>query len=296
MALPDKSLSKAFENMEVIGKGGCGTVYKGIDKISGKELALKVEHYAQKPQLLDSEMSTYRLLWKSPNAQNYIPCVYEFFDDEDRGYVMTMDLLDKNLGEVFKLCNKKFSLRTILILADQMFGILEFIHSNGVVHKDIKPENFVFGKKEKKNSLFLIDFGMAGTFLDEAGNHIPFLEVNSFRGSLMYASINTHFCVEKTRRDDLFSLAYVFLKLLGGDLPWEGKEYDDVSFLKRTTNIGNILFKDYPEEFAIYFDYCYEMWYRGVPDYEYMKGLFRNLFKKMGFEYDPKSPFEWDSL
>ena len=62
-----------------------------------------------------------------------------------------------------------------------------------LIHRDIKPDNLLMGLRNKRNQLFLIDFGLAKRFKDpKTGKHIPFREGKCLTGTARYASINTH--------------------------------------------------------------------------------------------------------
>ena len=291
-----KSLSASYESLEMIWKTLGGYISRGIEKTSKREVILKIEYEHAKPESLFFEAVFYKMLWENASAENYIPRFYGYFSDTEAPiYYMETDLLGNTLEEVFKMCNNKFSLKTILILGEQMISILDFIHSQGIVHRDFKPANLVFGRKEKKNRLFLIDFEISENLIKD-GKHIPYDDFDDFIGSLYYASVNAHYGVLPTRRDDLSGLAYIFLKLLKGKLPWEDeKEYMKVSEMKRYTTSAK-LFEGFPEEFAILYDYAYNMWFEVKPDYDYVRKLFGDLYKKMGFDNEPKGEFEWNSI
>jgi serine/threonine protein kinase len=109
-----------------------------------------------------------------------IPSV-KWFGSEGDYNVLVIDLLGPSLEDLFNFCGKKFSLKTVLMLADQMLHRLEYMHSRSYIHRDVKPDNFLIGTGSKKHICHIIDFGLAKKFQDpRTGRHIPYLEVSRF--------------------------------------------------------------------------------------------------------------------
>ena len=137
--------------------------------------------------------------------------------------ILIMDLLDHSLEDLFNYCNRHFSLLTTLMAVDQMISRIEFIHSRNFIHRDVKPDNFIMGRGNKKYQLYAIDFGLAKRYRDpRTGIHIPYKDGKSLTGTARYTSINTHLGIEQARRDDIEALGYILIYFMKGNLPCQG--------------------------------------------------------------------------
>ncbi|KAF3575074.1 hypothetical protein F2Q69_00060463 [Brassica cretica] len=264
--------------------------------VTGEEVAVKLEPAKTKHPQLHYESKIYMLL----QGGTGIPSL-KWFGVQGDYNAMVIDLLGPSLEDLFNYCNRKLTLKAVLMLADQLISRVEYMHSRGFLHRDIKPDNFLMGLGRKANQVYIIDFGLAKKYRDlQTHRHIPYRENKNLTGTARYASVNTHLGVEQSRRDDLESLGYVLMYFLRGSLPWQGlkagtkkQKYDRISEKKVSTPI-EVLCKSYPPEFVSYFQYCRSLRFEDKPDYSYLRRLFRDLFIREGYQFD--YVFDWTAL
>lgn len=285
-----------YKKLEKIGSGSFGEIFNGIDLETNEKVAIKTEPIdAKVPQLL-TEARLYQFLNTDPVASDKgIPKVY-YAGQADQSNFLVMDLLGPSLEQLFQKCKQKFSLKTVLLLADQMITQLEFLHGKLFLHRDIKPDNYLIGVGRKAHKVFMIDFGLAKRYASRDQKHIPYREGKELTGTARYASINSHLGVELSRRDDLESLAYVLLYFAKGSLPWQNlkfttkeEKYEKILQRKISTKV-EMVSEGCPEEFGAFLSYAKSLKFDEKPDYSYCKGIFQKLFESEKYEHD----FEYD--
>lgn len=281
-----------------LGAGSFGSIYEGKHKVTGKETAIKFEPLKTKyPQLL-YESRLYKILWDEKAIG--IPKVH-WYGVENNYNVMVMDKLGPSLEDLFDFSSRKFTLKTILQLMDQLIYRLEYIHSKKFIHRDIKPENFLMGREKRGHWLYIVDFGLAKKFIDEkTGKHIKFKKHKSLTGTARYTSINSHMGFEQSRRDDLESLGYMIMYFNRGSLPWQGlraatkeQKYDKISDKKMITSVDSLC-KGFPQEFCIYLNYVKNLRFEEKPDYNFLRKIFHDLYVRQNFVMD--NLYDWNSL
>jgi casein kinase 1 alpha len=279
-----------------IGSGSFGDIYLGINIQNGEEVAVKLESIkARHPQLL-YESKVYKILHGGVG----IPHI-RYYGIERDYHCLVMDLLGPSLEDLFNFCSRRFTMKTVLMLADQMIGRIEYMHVKNFIHRDIKPDNFLMGIGRHCNKLFIIDFGLAKKYRDSRTRvHIPYRDNKNLTGTARYASVNAHMGIEQSRRDDMESLGYVLMYFNRGNLPWQGlkaankkQKYEKISEKKMTTPVETLC-KGFPSEFSMYLNYCRGLRFDEAPDYMYLRQLFRILFRTLNHQYD--YTFDWTML
>ncbi|CUM52272.1 uncharacterized protein AC631_02740 [Debaryomyces fabryi] len=289
----DLRVGKKYRIGRKIGSGSFGDIYLGTNIISGEEVAIKLENTKAKHPQLEYEAKVYKAL----SGGVGIPFV-RWYGTECDYNAMVIDLLGPSLEDLFNYCNRKFTYKTVLLLADQLICRIEYIHARCFIHRDIKPDNFLMGIGRRGSQVNVIDFGLAKKYRDPRTHlHIPYRENKNLTGTARYASVNTHLGIEQLRRDDLESLGYVLIYFCRGSLPWQGlkaatkrQKYDRIMEKKMTTP-NDILTKGLPKEFLDYMNYIKTLRFDDKPDYPYLRKIFRDLFKRENYRYD--YVFDW---
>jgi len=276
-----------------IGAGSFGDVHIGTNAKTGREVAIKMESVKVKqPQLL-YEAKLYKMI-----AGCYgVPEVHWYGVEGDTN-VMVIDLLGPSLEDLFNFCDRKFSLKTLLLVSEQMLSVIEAVHANNFIHRDIKPENFLMGAGRTEKQLFIIDFGLARKYRDpNSQEHIAYRDGKQLTGTARYTSINTHVGIEQSRRDDLEAIAYVLFYFGRGSLPWQGlkgdpKDKHKLIQEKKESVPPEVLGKNLPSEFTTYLKYTRNLNFEDRPNYAFPRMLLQQLFVRKGFEKDMM--YDWD--
>ena len=292
----DPMIGRIFFNkytlIKKLGEGSFGAIYSA--KSQHNWYAIKLENKNRGQNLLENEAYIMSYL-----HGKRIPFIKSFGYSGDYN-VLVMELMGKSLEEIFEnLPIKKMTVNCVAKLGIQMIDILEYIHNKHIIHRDIKPDNFVMGKGEKSKYLYLLDFGLAKKYRSSTTlKHYPMNKKKKLTGTARYASINALNGLTQSRRDDLEAVGYVLLYFLRGKLPWQGlhvkkKEdrYHRIMEIKMETAPSQLC-QGFPKEYEIYVDYTRNLEYEQDPDYKFLKNLFNNILKED--KNNSENGYDWD--
>ena len=278
-----------------LGKGGFGQIYLGRNIRENYPIAIKVEDSSNRSHL----HLEYEIL-KDIQGGVGIPRIFKYRQGHNHNYLL-MELLGKSLDKLFTENNKSFSYKTIFQIGYQMIDRIQYVHSKGYIHRDIKPGNFVIGRGDKSKIIYLIDFGLSKRYIDpETQKHIPYKIGKGLTGTARYVSLFTHYGIEQARRDDIESIAFNLIYFARGKLPWQGvktknkKEKHKKIMESKLVHTPEILCSNLPEEFIKLLKYPKKLEFEEEPDYQKIKLMFKNYITKNGGIMDME--FDWDKI
>lgn len=205
-----------------------------------------------------------------------------------------MQLLGPSLSKLRRKY-KKFSLATTALLGKQMLSAIKDCHTiGGVIHRDIKPGNFCIANTPSSNGrarCYIIDFGLCRPYISSNGEIKEARKSVGFRGTAAYASLNAHEGKDLGRVDDLWSLFYVLVEFMTGDLPWKGRDKEQVTLFKRQMT-NPLLVANLPSPFLYMLQYLETLKFEDEPDYNRLDGYMNDLFRISGKDYNV--PYDWE--
>ena len=249
-------INKKYILLNKIGSGCFGSIYKGQNIRTKEYVAIKIEAIKDDLKLLKNESNIYQYLTGCEGIPNV-----KWFGKDKENYYMVINLLGNSLQDYMNKM-KKFSLALTLKIGIKILIIVKILHEKGLVHRDLKPDNFLFGINQV-NNIYLIDFGFSKPYI-ENGEHNKIKKICHMIGSKNYASISSHKCYDLSRRDDLESLAYILIYFYMGFLPW-----NNISDEEKIIDFKNDILKDnkYPFILLEFLRYSRTMEYEEKPNY-----------------------------
>jgi serine/threonine protein kinase len=275
MMLKNKLIFNKYKVKRFLGLSDFCWAYQGVNLKNNEPVFLKFEKKNFQFNFLESE--AYCLY----NLKGFgIPKLLSY-GKTGLYNVLIEELLGNSLWNLWKLKkkDKKSNLKNVCMVALQIINRLEYIHSKNYIHKDIKPQNFVNGRKDP-HIIYIIDFGFSHKYRSSrTGKHIKYINKKVSIGSLSFISINANIGYEQSRRDDLESLGYMLIFFANDNLPWMNFEDLNINKTKKCLKIYNSkktisvekICKGLPEEFIQYINYTRKLEFEEDPNYDYLR-------------------------
>eukprot|EP01065_Artemidia_motanka_P041216 TRINITY_DN5302_c9_g1_i1.p1 TRINITY_DN5302_c9_g1~~TRINITY_DN5302_c9_g1_i1.p1 ORF type:complete len:587 (+),score=181.37 TRINITY_DN5302_c9_g1_i1:49-1809(+) len=282
-----------------LGSGGFGDVFAGVSETTKEKVAIKIEQ----DDVIKSVIRVEAYIIQRLNPEGLTPGFPRVLWRGSNCFVM--DLMGPSLEDLLRaMPGRRFSLKTTLLLADEMLQRIQYLHRRSYVHRDVKPDNFLFGLGDRRGVLHLCDFGLSARYRDRTtGQHIKYLEGRSVYGTPYFVSLNAHGGVEQTTRDDLEALGYCLVYFAKGTLPWLGLRgqgvrrswHCRVAEKKRHTKL-KVICEGLPKEFQSYLTYVRGLSFGEYADYDYCRALFHMAYAKAGFQVDDPRVYDWTEV
>jgi serine/threonine protein kinase len=266
-------IGKKYILLDLIGSGSFGSIYEGVNVRTQEKVAIKVEPINNGTKLLKNETTIYQYLSNKPG----IPEI-KWYGKDNQNYYMVLNLLGESL-EALKERKGTFSLKTILQIGINVLDLLLTIHEAGLIHRDIKPDNFLLSLNDTNKKINIIDFGLCKSYLINE-KHIEMKQTSSLIGTPTYASINAHNFIELTRRDDLESLGYMLIYFYLGELEWQKIDSTNHTLIKEMKT--NVIYNSkIPPILIEYIKFVRSIEFEEKPYYHTLIEIFKNEIDKI---------------
>ena len=204
-------LQNRYRIEKQIGQGGMGKVYVATDERFKSVVAIKETVFEDKNLRRAFEREA-RLL--NSLKHSALPRVSDHFDEKDGQFLVMEYIAGEDLAEMMEQNGTAFSLEEVLNWANQLCDALEYLHSQNIIHRDIKPQNL---KLTPNGQIVLLDFGLAKGNATDAPHQTAAKSI--FGYSRNYASLEQIQGTGTEPRSDLYSLSATLYHLLTGIPP-----------------------------------------------------------------------------
>ncbi|KAH8108676.1 CK1/CK1 protein kinase [Phellopilus nigrolimitatus] len=271
-----------------LGSGYSGSIWRATNPFTGQVAAIKVQD-------VDHECPTNRYergFYPSLQGGVGMPTLWAAGIQGDYDYLV-IDLLGPSLDNMYRKNNKRMDLRSTICIAMQVISRLEFMHSRGILHRDIQLGNCVVGLEKNEGVIYMIDFGFSKRYIDpHTHKHIPDSKAKrDFIGNYWFSSVNVH-CRGKvpSRRDDMEALALMLIHLVTENgLPWtrngvpKTDKLHDIIIRKKLNARPDVLCRGLPPVFEEFLRYCRRLRFLDQPNYRFWRKEFAALAREKGY-------------
>ncbi|KAL3097539.1 hypothetical protein niasHS_003987 [Heterodera schachtii] len=312
---PGTRVSGRWIIIKKLGAGSFGAVYLCQDERMGTIAALKTEPFNTRRPLLVMEATVLLNLnnLKPGIGLNFCRCLDLGRDEQQNATTGTampfnyvvMTLVGRPLDKLLREAGDRFSPGTTIGISIQMLNAIKTLHKVGFLHRDVKPGNSAIGLVESNEQrlLYLIDFGMARSYIRSDGQQRRPRATSQFRGTPIYAPISAHTRRDYSRKDDVESWFYVMVKFFKGTLPWKhiAGGRDEIGEMKcrrlegQPTEVRekaiNDLLGGCPPEFNLILEHIDALQLEDRPCYEMIELLLRGYLAQNNIE---EHPYDWE--
>ena len=277
-----------FRLAQQIGSGSHCRVYKALDQVTAQHVAVKVAHSHKHNCFLKRERKINQALCAHPGFAQSIWYGRWGKDEISVTELLGLSLLDHTFSG-------KLSIKSVLMLAEQLLTQLEVLHDFGYLHADLKPDNCLMGLAGKTEVVHLIDFSLSRKYAQN-GIHKKAKQAEFF-GNPYWASVKVLSGLSPSRQDEIESLCTVFLFLLTKCLPWQHLRHPKFTIKRaqllnyRKTLPLDKTFHGLPSVFPEIVAYARSLQHEDRPDYGWIRGKLKDLAGRLGIEYD--NCFDW---
>jgi len=200
----------------LLGQGGMGRVYKAYDKELDRTVAIKVVREGAIGQADALKRFKQELVLASKISHKNILRIHDMGDVAGVRFISMAYIEGKDLQHIIRE-NPKMPLERVLKFAQQIAEALAAAHAEGVVHRDLKPQNLLIGNDDQ---VFVCDFGLAKSFEEGA---IGMTQTGAFLGTPRYMSPEQVEGKPADQRADLYAFGLILYEMVTGDVPFTGE-------------------------------------------------------------------------
>jgi WD40 repeat protein/serine/threonine protein kinase len=203
---------KGYQLRERIGKGGFGAIYRAYQPVVEREVAIKIilPERANQPEFIRHFEAEAKIIARLEHP--YIVPLFDYWRDPYGAYLVMRWLRGGSLRQ--KIMQSRLDLDAILKLLDQITSALAIAHRNGVVHRDLKPDNILL---DEEGNAYLTDFGIAQVVGFDSYN----VQNENILGSMLYISPEQLRNEPLSPHMDIYSLGIMLFELVTGRHPFE---------------------------------------------------------------------------
>ena len=264
-------IANKYKLLNKLSQGSFGQVYKAENIRTGELVAIKIEPKSDDNKSLKSEAKIYQYLAKLDGFPQL-----KWYGSTNKVTYLVTDLLDHSISDLVEK-GGRIEMEIVLLLGKQMIQRIQVLHNHFLLHRDIKPQNFMLNVTT--NKLYLIDFGFCKRY-NYDGNHIEEGKISKIIGTPNFVSINVHKGLEPSRRDDVESCIYIMIYMLFGKLYWS-KETDIKNISLKKEQLTNSEKPTIPEFLKQLLFYVRTLEFDECPDYDEIIKVFDTVYKDL---------------